>query len=136
MKSHTLTEIKPSIPNVDNSPPGSVLFNVGGALCLIILFIAGIAWIARGAGFAPHAIRGNKLLTVKSSQSLGQRERVVIVEVDDKWLLLGVTPSSINCLATLEKRDDEPQDAVASSKIDFQSVLSNMLKKRKKEPTE
>ncbi|POT54778.1 flagellar biosynthetic protein FliO [Citrobacter amalonaticus] len=136
MKSHTLTEIQTSIPNVDNSPPGSVLFNVGGALCLIILFIAGIAWIARRAGFAPHAIRGNKLLTVKSSQSLGQRERVVIVEVDDKWLLLGVTPSSINCLATLEKRDDEPQDAVASRTIDFQSVLSNMLKKRKTEPTE
>lgn len=137
MKNHTTTEIQTSSPIIDNSTPGSVLFNVGGALCLILFFIAGIAWIARRAGFAPHAVRGNKLLTVKSSQSLGQRERVVIVEVDDKWLLLGVTPSNITCLATMDKKQDAVMETEAASRtLDFQSVLGTMLKKRKTERAE
>lgn len=136
MKNHTVTEIQTPSPIVDNNTPGSVLFNVGGALSLILLFIAGVAWIARRTGLAPHVTRGNQFLTIKSSQSLGQRERVVIVEVDDKWLLLGVTSSSINCLATLEKTESNPSGTGDSRTLNFQTLLGNMIKKSKAEPAE
>lgn len=43
MKSHTLTEINAPLQPSESSVHGSVFFNVGGALCLIIAFIAGIA---------------------------------------------------------------------------------------------
>ncbi|MEG2432922.1 MAG: flagellar biosynthetic protein FliO, partial [Acinetobacter sp.] len=92
-----------------------------------------IAWVARRAGFRTQGGKSSALLTVKCSQSLGQRERVVIVEADDKWFLLGVTPKNINCLATLNKQSDS--DEVTSSPLsgEFQNVLLNMLKKRKPE---
>ncbi|AMO83535.1 flagellar biosynthetic protein FliO [Obesumbacterium proteus] len=133
MNPQNTTAIQTTPSTIDSGTPGSILFNVGGSLALVLLLIAAIAWVARRAGFRTQGGKSSALLTVKCSQSLGQRERVVIVEADDKWFLLGVTPTNINCLATLNKQSDS--DEVASSPLsgDFQNVLLNMLKKRKPE---
>ncbi|HEY3590893.1 MAG TPA: flagellar biosynthetic protein FliO [Buttiauxella sp.] len=134
MNSQTKTIVHSSQPVVDAGTPGSVLFNVGGALALVLLFIAVITWIARRAGFRPQGQKASALLSVKCSQSLGQRERVVIIEVDDKWLLLGVTPSNITCLATLDKQNGAKGISHSPLAGNFQSVMLNMLKKHKSEP--
>lgn len=131
MNFKTTAETHSTPSTVDSGTQGSVLFNVGGALALVLLLIAGIAWVARRAGFAAQGTKSSKLLTIKCSQSLGQRERIVIVEVDEKWLLLGVTPSQISCLATLEKKSGAEDVSHSPLAGDFQSVLMNMLKKRK-----
>jgi flagellar protein FliO/FliZ len=34
---------------------------------------------------------------------IGQRERLVVVEAGDRWLILGVTPSAISRVGTLPK---------------------------------
>jgi flagellar protein FliO/FliZ len=57
------------------------------------------AWAARRFGL--QRLGGGHLVKVVSSASVGQRERVVVVEVGDKWLVLGVTPSQVNMLHTL-----------------------------------
>ena len=44
---------------------------------------------------------GGHLVKVVSSAALGQRERVVVVEVGGQWLVLGVTSSQVNMLHTL-----------------------------------
>ena len=38
-----------------------------------------------------------------ATQAVGQRERVVLVEVADQWLLLGVAPGQVTALQTLPK---------------------------------
>ncbi len=131
MNSQTKTIAPSSYSSVDAGTPGSVLFNVGGALALVLLFIALITWIARRAGFRPQGQKASALLTIKCSQSLGQRERMVIVEVQDKWLLLGVTPANITCLATFDKQSGAEDISPSPLAGDFQSVMLNMLKKRK-----
>ncbi|WP_435946114.1 flagellar biosynthetic protein FliO [Dryocola sp. BD586] len=131
MNSQTKTIVHPSHPTLDSATPGSALFNVGGALVLVLLLIAVIAWVARRAGFRPQGQKASALLTIKSSHSMGPRERVVIVEVGEKWLLLGVTPTNITCLADLEKQSGAEDVAQSPMAADFQSVMLNMLKKRK-----
>ncbi|WP_435927708.1 flagellar biosynthetic protein FliO [Dryocola sp. BD613] len=133
MNSATKTAAPASYSSVDSGTPGSVLFNVGGALALVLLFIAAIAWVARRAGFRQQGRKASALLTIKCSQSLGQRERVIIVEVQDKWLLLGVTPANITCLATFDKQSGAEEISHSPLAGDFQSVMLNMLKKRKPE---
>lgn len=80
--------------------PGSPLMQVSGALLGIILLILVAAWVIKRLGFAPKggSTRG---LKVSASTSLGPRERVVIVDVEDARLVLGVTASTINVLHTL-----------------------------------
>lgn len=79
---------------------GSPLVQVSGALLGIIILILAVAWVIKRLGFAPKST-GTRGLKVTASTSLGPRERVVIVEVEDARLVLGVTASQINVLHTL-----------------------------------
>ncbi|TGC99517.1 flagellar biosynthesis protein FliO, partial [Salmonella enterica subsp. enterica serovar Wilhelmsburg] len=82
------------------APAGSPLMQVSGALIGIIALILAAAWVIKRMGFAPkgNSVRG---LKVSASASLGPRERVVIVEVENARLVLGVTASQSRLLPTL-----------------------------------
>ena len=70
-------------------------------LAIVLGLIFGAAWVLRrlnvGVSPAGSAIR------IVASQALGQRERVVLVEVAEQWLVVGVAPGSVSALATLPK---------------------------------
>ena len=74
---------------------------VFGALGLVLALVLGLAWLVkRGTlkfpgGTAPVQIR------VESAASLGERRSVVIVSVEGRRLLLGLTPVQVSCLAEL-----------------------------------
>lgn len=122
----------PSI--IDATTPGSLLASVGGTLVLILLIIAVMAWLARRAGFAQRFPKGNQVLSVVSSQTLGQRERLIVVEMENKRLLLGVTSAQISCLATFDKPEGDDRFTDPPLSTDFQSTLIGMLKKQKVGP--
>lgn len=103
------------------------LCSVSGALFGIIAFILIAAWLAKRFGTAGKTA-GARGLKVSASTTLGPRERVVIVEVDDARLVLGVTASNISVLHKLPPAPavvDERADAPA----DFQSVMKSLLKR-------
>jgi len=71
------------------------------ALMLVIGLILALAWLLRrlpGTGLHPGAG-----LRVIAGVSLGSKERAVVVDIDGKQLLLGVTPGSISLLYTLDR---------------------------------
>ncbi|WP_337262979.1 MULTISPECIES: flagellar biosynthetic protein FliO [unclassified Serratia (in: enterobacteria)] len=109
-------------------PTGSTLMQVSSALGAILLLIVLAGWLFRRLGFAPHA-HGNKLLNLKASCQVGQRERVVVVEVDNTWLVLGVTAQQITPLHTLPA---PPKDSTAEDNVppaDFRQIMQNVLKR-------
>lgn len=98
--SATRTAVMPPA-SADAPQTSSALFSIGGALTLIIALILAVAWLSRRSGILPPA--GHRgALKVVDSKSLGSRERVVVVEVEKQWLVLGVTPGQINHLHTLD----------------------------------
>ncbi|EPO0899580.1 flagellar biosynthetic protein FliO [Citrobacter amalonaticus] len=107
--------------------PGSPLMQVSGALLGIILLILVAAWAIKRLGFAPKggSTRG---LKVSASTSLGPRERVVIVDVEDARLVLGVTASTINVLHTLPPAPVVPEET-PSAPADFQAMMKSLLKR-------
>ncbi|MEZ6874504.1 flagellar biosynthetic protein FliO [Enterobacter sp. KBR-315C3_2022] len=107
--------------------PGSPLLQVSGALFGIIAFILIAAWLAKRFGLAGKTVAARGL-KVSASASLGPRERVVIVDVEDARLVLGVTASNVNLLHTLPPAP-AAQDAVAENPADFQSVMKSLLKR-------
>jgi flagellar protein FliO/FliZ len=70
-------------------------------LALVLALIWGAAWAIRRV--SPAAGRPNALLRNVATLAVGQRERVVIVEVGEQWLVLGVTASAISALSALPK---------------------------------
>ena len=79
------------------------------ALVAVLALIVGLAWLLKrlpGAG-----LRSSDQLRVVTSLAVGQRERLVVVQVGQQQLLLGVTTQGINTLHTLA----EPLPEAASS---------------------
>ncbi|ELI8100248.1 flagellar biosynthetic protein FliO [Yersinia enterocolitica] len=120
-------------------PAGSVLTQVGSVLGGILLLILCAAWLVRRLGFTPQA-RNNKLLNVRASCQVGQRERVVIVEVDNTWLVLGVTAQSVTQLHTLPRPPVDETDTALSADsgkpADFRQILNTYLLNKKSKPPE
>ena len=70
-------------------------------LVVVIALILGCAWVLRGS--QRFGLRGNPLLRVVAAQALTTRERVVVVELGDTWLVLGVAPGQVSRLARLAR---------------------------------
>ena len=107
--------------------PGSPLLQVSGALFGIIAFILIAAWLAKRFGLAGKTA-GTRGLKVSASTTLGPRERVVIVDVEDARLVLGITASNINVLHKLPPAP-VTSDERAEAPADFQSVMKSLLKR-------
>lgn len=126
------------LPTASTTSMSSVWMHTGGILCLIIFGLLLLLWYLRRSGGISGKKNGrNALLNIKFSQSLGPRERLVLVEVGNQWLLLGVTAENISCLSAIDKKTveenfaavDQPQSR--SSLVDcFQTVLANSLRGR------
>ncbi|XTZ39923.1 flagellar biosynthetic protein FliO [Salmonella enterica] len=106
---------------------GSPLLQVSGALFGIIAMILLAAWLVKRLGFGGKTASAGAL-KVSASTTVGPRERVVIVDVEDGRLVLGVTPTHINLLHKLPPMTAE-NDVVNEKNADFQSVMKNLLKR-------
>lgn len=110
-------------------PASSVLTQVSSVLGGILLLILFIGWVAKRTGLAPQA-KNNKLLKITSSCQVGRSEKVVIVEVDNTWLVLGVTAHSITPLHTLSAPPvDTPAASAAELPADFRQLMQKILKR-------
>lgn len=108
----------------------SLVTQMSGALAMVVLLIIACGWLARRCGFIGHARNRDAAIAVKSSCSLGQRERLVVIEIDGQRLLLGVTPGAITRLGRLTQTEEAQPHAAP----DFQLTLKRLLKRGKAEP--
>jgi flagellar protein FliO/FliZ len=77
---------------------GAVLQTLLG-LAIVIGFVFGCAWLARKFGFQGGKRSG--LVKVVGGASLGNKERVAVVEIGDTWLVLGAAPGNVRLLHTM-----------------------------------
>ena len=86
------------------------LGKTGLALLAVIGLILLCAWLLRRLGAGPA--RSGQHLRVLGSTALGQRERLMLVEVAGTWLVLGVTASQISKLHELPAPPAEAESPV------------------------
>ncbi|KLP57622.1 flagellar biosynthesis protein FliO [Enterobacter genomosp. O] len=106
---------------------GSVLMTVTSALALIILLMVVMAWAARRSGLARRLNDAQGNMTLVATQSLGPRERLVLVDVGEHRLVLGVTASQITCLATQARPENAPQASAPAAT--FPQLLEKLRQK-------
>ncbi len=70
------------------------------ALLIVLAIFGGLVWLVRKSGNFPFANKSQ--LAVVTGLSLGMRERLVLVKVGEKQVLLGLTPGRMEKLLELE----------------------------------
>ncbi len=78
---------------------GAQLMQLLLGLLLVIGLIFLLAWLVRRV--QQVVPRGGKVIQLLASQSLGTRERLLLVEVGGEQILLGLTPGNITALHVL-----------------------------------
>ena len=69
---------------------------------------------------------GSKHFKVIATLPVGQKERLLVIEIQGKQRVIGVTPHSVNFLFELENSLPLPEEKLAS---DFHTQLQSFLKK-------
>jgi flagellar protein FliO/FliZ len=100
------------------------LTQVTGALVLVIAGIFVVVWLLRRVSRLPSG--GNGGLRVVGGLALGTRERILLVDVGEQQLLLGVTPGQLRTLHVLDKPLTPPA-GVSGSPMSFAQRLSKAL---------
>ena len=109
--------------------PSTGLLQIFLALVVVIGIMLLLAWLVKRVG--PIA-NGHKLpVKVIGGISIGNRERVMVIEVADQWLVLGVTAQQINTLASMPKQElpDTDHNAITDT-APFADWLKKTLEKR------
>ena len=69
-------------------------------LIVVVICILALAWVAKRVNGLQSSTDG--MLKILGGISMGSRERVVLLQVGEKQLLLGVSPGRINTLHVLD----------------------------------
>jgi flagellar protein FliO/FliZ len=101
---------------------GSMLqFGLGLAIVLGLIVAAG--WFMKRFSLGPSAAG---LIRVVAGASVGQRERVVVVEIGETWMVLGVAAGRVNALHTMPRGNTAA--AVPASPTAPPASFANWLK--------
>lgn len=105
------------------------IFQVILSLLLVLTVVAVAAWMLKRIS---QPMQGaGKQLKVISGVAVGQHERVVIVEINDTWLVLGVAQGNVRTLHSMPK-SELPVTEIDADNADgkFQSWLKQVMEKR------
>ncbi len=121
-----------TIPQPAPGPSTGTLLQTIFALVLVLALLAALAWLAKRYG---PKIAGGGNLRMVGSLNIGGRERIMVVEVGDQWIVVGASPGRINALATMPKQEAGVQSTAAlaghaPSAASFSDWLKQTIDKR------
>jgi flagellar protein FliO/FliZ len=112
-------------PEAVTGPLSSVILG----MVLVLAVIAAVAWLMKR--LAPRTYGNSSALRVVAGAAVGQRERVVIVEIGAVWLVVGVAPGCVNVLHQMPRTaDGEAARAPLDAQSSFAQWLRQFMEKR------
>jgi flagellar protein FliO/FliZ len=103
---------------------------MGLGLVLVLIFL--MAWVVKRMGGMQLA--GSQRLQVLSALSVGTREKVVLIQVENKRLVIGVAQGQVSTLHVLDGEFENETETVNTG-ADFKDKLLQALSKTMKNKT-
>ena len=109
-------------PAAPPSGAGAVI-QMLGALGVVLAALFAVLWLLR-------RISGGKLagpapIRTVGGIAVGSRERVLLLEIGEHWLVVGVAPGSVTGIATLPRGERQPVSAQPAAP-DFGALLARL----------
>ena len=102
--------VAPQLPASPVSLNGLLQVLLG--LAIVLAAVAGSAWLLRR--FAPGQSGAGGAIKIVGGVMVGPKERVVVIEVGETWLLLGVASGQVNTLHSMARPQDTENFSPAS----------------------
>lgn len=96
------------------STTGTVLKMVF-ALAIVLAVLALVSWGVKR--MMPNTLGKASVMRVVGAANVGSRERVVVLEIAGRWLVVGVAPGQVNSIANLEIGSSPLSDAFAQESV-------------------
>lgn len=119
-KNIALFKLKEDVAASRSSSLGGNAVTILAGLAGVLILIAALAWTSKRLNL--NLPGSSSDLKMVSAMSVGQKEKIMLVEVDGSRLLIGVTSQQINVLKQIET-DTQP-----ASKNDFSQKMQTLLK--------
>jgi len=102
-------------------------------LAAVLALVGAAAWLLKR--FSALRGTGSGVIRIVAGAAVGQRERIVLVEVGGTWLLVGVAPGQVRTLHTMPRTESAiapgaPTPAPVQADTGFAAWLRRMTEKR------
>lgn len=85
---------------LNGAPQTGGAMQVAFGLMIVLAVMALIAWAVKRIG--PGSIGSSSVARIVGGVSVGNRERVVVIEVADRWIVVGVAPGQVHGIANVD----------------------------------
>jgi flagellar protein FliO/FliZ len=89
-------------------------FRIGASMALVLLILAALFWVLRRVKAMQHSGGQHRKLQVLETLSIGPRQKIALLRVGTREILIGVSASQFTALAhweataqTLDTQDDK-----------------------------
>jgi flagellar protein FliO/FliZ len=90
------------------------VFKMISGLAIVLAVMAAVAWAIKRV--LPNISNNHQSVArVISSVSVGSRERVVVVQVADRWIVVGVAPGQVNGIANLDVASQQALENISNN---------------------
>lgn len=101
-------------------------------LAVVLAAIGGAAWLIKR--LVPGQVGANGVLKLVGGMMVGPKERLVLVEVGETWLLLGVTTGQVNALHSMPKPQNINTEVEPFNDNAFPIWLKRAMQRSKRDP--
>lgn len=109
-----------------NASTGGGLMQTTLALFFVIALLLGGAWVLKR--FGPRGFGGgSNTVKLVGALSVGARERILVVEVGEQWIVVGASPGRMNALATMP-RQETPDTVVGGQPMAAPANFADWIK--------
>ena len=112
----------PAAPSAIGMPPLTYF------LLLVVGLLFAVTWWMKKMGAGKQTAAG--AVKVVGGVNVGSRERILVVEVADQWIVVGVTPSAITALSTMPKQPGVELSPPAPLAKNFSTWLKQTIEQR------
>ncbi|SHG44571.1 flagellar biosynthetic protein FliO [Massilia sp. CF038] len=115
----------PALPQPAQPPVATSAGNLVQTITGLLLVLGALALFAWGMKrFGPKAQAGAGGLRIVGGLNLGGRERIVLVEVGDQWIVVGASPGRVNALATMPRQETVPAPLSGDTQVPASSFAA------------